>query len=639
MPRSFQRISVVAGMLIACCLLPGCLDHVSDANSTPPPDNQQQSDILKNCSQYPENSTIQLSLPTEYGDSSINQVKLIDMKFQWHGYRYWVAYTPYPDNKTRYEDPCIAASNDLQTWDTFNLPDSFKSVHDGATNSCISILYDDASNSLELWWRQINTSDGKENSRILRSTSTDGKTWTNPESVLASNDRSTQDWYSPSVVKKDGTYRMWYVTKRKLWLTQTSDCREWSDPICCNLDIQDNSSIWNIDIKESENGYEIISSNYPKDSNDHSKMSLYHSISTDGINWSREKQILSPKDESSSAWDNKGLYCGSFIEDEQGYIMLYSGGGSDGNKGLALTKFNCFQKTTPVNLMSAYGDSEAYHPSIVSFDVPWNGYKYWCGFSPYPHADDSKENPHVLASNDQINWVEPDGFDNPLDQTPEQYEKSKVYNSDPALFYNEDSNQLECWWRFVDHTSDTMQLKRRCTSNGSDWTDTEVVLESKRSKLDYISFSTIRENGKYKVWSIGLDRSIQYCESSDLQNWSEIKTTQLNYPSDNLASWHIDVNKTPANDQYEMVICANDTSSDKKRAHMSLYSTTSNDGFSWDKCSLLLTPDDCGVDNVRGLYKSCYFYTDGEKQLLFSYIESDETRGVGLINLEAISES
>ena len=67
---------------------------------------------------------------------------------------------------------------------------------------------------------------------------------------------------------------------------------------------------------------------------------------------------------------------------------------------------------------------------------------------------------------------------------------------------------------------------------------------------------------------------------------------------------------------------------------MSLYETSSADGITWNQCSVLLAPDDGGVDAVRGLYKSCFAYTPEGRQLLFSYIENDETRGVGMTSLE-----
>lgn len=68
----------------------------------------------------------------------------------------------------------------------------------------------------------------------------------------------------------------------------------------------------------------------------------------------------------------------------------------------------------PLKLASAYGDTQATHPSVLHFDEPWNGYTFWIAYSPYPEADDSKENPHILASNDGVNWVLPSGFTNPL---------------------------------------------------------------------------------------------------------------------------------------------------------------------------------------------------------------------------------
>ena len=91
----------------------------------------------------------------------------------------------------------------------------------------------------------------------------------------------------------------------------------------------------------------------------------------------------------------------------------------------------------PLKLASAYGDTQATHPSVLHFDEPWNGYTFWIAYSPYPEADDSKENPHILASNDGVNWVLPSGFSNPLDDTPENYKFHVCYNS--CLLYTSPS--------------------------------------------------------------------------------------------------------------------------------------------------------------------------------------------------------
>lgn len=71
-------------------------------------------------------------------------------------------------------------------------------------------------------------------------------------------------------------------------------------------------------------------------------------------------------------------------------------------------------------------------------------------YSPYPFSDDSKENPHIKVSNDLVNWSEPKGFENPLADTPSDYENMVIYNSDPHIVYNDDKDELECYWRRVD---------------------------------------------------------------------------------------------------------------------------------------------------------------------------------------------
>lgn len=466
---------------------------------------------------------------------------------------------------------------------------------------------------------------------LFRIVTIDGVRWSDPEMVLESTDRAVADWVSPSILKKDGTYKMWYVAKRRVWYIESNDLHGgWTEPAECSLSSQDGTVVWHQDVIETCDGYEMLSVNYEPISDDHKGMSLYHACSEDGIDWTKEAKVLDPG--ASSAWDSGGLYRSTFLRDDDGYRMIYSAFGEDGVRGIGLISFSEFDQADLVNLRSAYGDSEAYHPSFLSFDSPWGGYRYWCSFSPYPHADDSKENPHVLASNDLKHWDEPDGFANPLDGCPEDYLQGVTYNSDPTLFYNNDANQLECWWRYVDDSSDLVQIKRRCTADGRIWSPTEVIIESQRSIADYISPSVLYEDHLYKVWSVGLDGCIQYSESENAMTWSPIRISGIPYETDEIKSWHIDVNRTFDGDDYEMVVCAFDSETDERRRNMCLYQARSSDGLGWYDCDLLLTPEDCGVDNVRGLYKSCFVYTPKGKGVLFSYIQNDETRGVALVS-------
>ena len=185
------------------------------------------------------------------------------------------------------------------------------------------------------------------------------------------------------------------------------------------------------------------------------------------------------------------------------------------------------KETLKLDLMSAYGDNEATHPKVIAFDEPWNGYYYWVAFTPYPKADQGKENPHILASNDMIDWEEPSGFTNPLEGKPAGNPKY-FYNSDTHLLYNEHEDRLECYWRYVDDVNRLVIIYRKYTYDGSNWSDKEVFLKANRRRRDYLSPVVLIEDNMYKVWYVDGDFSLRYIERYiDKDNWSEPRVITL----------------------------------------------------------------------------------------------------------------
>ena len=298
-----------------------------------------------------------------------------------------------------------------------------------------------------------------------------------------------------------------------------------------------------------------------------------------------------------------------------------------------LNIYSLINSNVPLELESAYGDIEACHPKVLCFEQSWNGYKYWISFSPYPKADDSKENPHILASNDLQRWVEPEGFYNPLDEIGKAFKKGIVYNSDPELVYNSDTKELECWWRYVNDDKNQMILYRRCTKDGRKWAEKELMVETSRDKLDYVSPAIIYEDNVYKMWSVGGGYRVQYTESLDGHLWKPIQYLDIQYENRNLKTWHLSVIGT-SSENYKMIISAFDNSIEKgARTEMSLYYTSSLDNRNWDMAREILSPNSSSIawDN-KGLYRSCLLYNmDGTYSLFYSGINEDQTRGVGLI--------
>lgn len=284
----------------------------------------------------------------------------------------------------------------------------------------------------------------------------------------------------------------------------------------------------------------------------------------------------------------------------------------------------------PLNITHGSEYIETTHPSIVVFDdKPWNGYRYWMGLSPYPQGDDSKENPCIYASNDLENWEEPVGLENPISPMPENYERGVVYNSDPDLFYNSDTDSLECWWRFVDDNSGLMIIYRKISSDGINWSQEEIVSLTGRKTVDHLSFSVLYEDHMYKMWSIGSGYKVQYTQSKDAKNWDKLRTMEVPFRNSEMKPWHLDVIHTDIG--YEMIFVAFDRKNDPHRYHMNLYYANIVDNQSVSDPVLILKPSSKESWDSDGLYKSTFFKDkSGTYHIIYSGISGSD-HGIGYI--------
>lgn len=278
-----------------------------------------------------------------------------------------------------------------------------------------------------------------------------------------------------------------------------------------------------------------------------------------------------------------------------------------------------------LNLLSSYGDNQAYHPKVISFDKKWNGYKYWITYSPYPYAKSKYENPHIRVSNDLINWEEI-GNINPLDEV-KNTDNGIRYNSDPHLVYNNNTNELECWWRYVDSKENIIKIYRRKTKNGTKWTKKEEIYTSKRDKNDWISPAIIYEDNLYKIWYVYKNK-VHYIESSNLKDFTDDRIINIDY-EDSVKSWHLDVIHTDKG--YEMILVA--FSDWNHRALMNLYYTYSIDNTNYDIAKVILKPT-TGTNywDNSGLYRSSFIYENNKYYVFYSGQGTNNAKGIGLMS-------
>lgn len=287
-----------------------------------------------------------------------------------------------------------------------------------------------------------------------------------------------------------------------------------------------------------------------------------------------------------------------------------------------------------LKMPNAYGNQIDYHPSVQFFENKWNGYTYWCAFTPYERCNDFWENPHILASNDLVNWETPAGFSNPLEPVPSDYEYGVSYNSDTELVYNSDKNQLECWWRYFDYRNKTVSLYRKVTSDGVHWSEKQQTMTSTPlTKHDFLSPALVYENGTYKMWAIDLRQGyvIHYYESTDGLKWTAPKVINVEYENPTLRHWHLDVIHTPKG--YEMLISAFPKSTND-HLHMSLYYAFSKDNENYTKARLILRPR-TGTNNWdnQGLYRSSLLYANNKYYCFYSGIDSKKGPvGIGMVS-------
>lgn len=191
-----------------------------------------------------------------------------------------------------------------------------------------------------------------------------------------------------------------------------------------------------------------------------------------------------------------------------------------------------------------WSNHQATHPSVVQFDEPWNGYKYWMAFTPYPHNNELQENPCVAVSNDGIKWESPLFLVNPIYDTP-----SGGYNSDTHIFYNSSTDRVEVWWRETTRVSGQHieRILRKIIGNGNISPSAEEMVRHThdRWELYLLSPSIIFEEGKYKMWftrqAPNFYKYLYYMTSSDGKNWSEPVIVQSD--GKDLISWHASVTK------------------------------------------------------------------------------------------------
>jgi hypothetical protein len=276
--------------------------------------------------------------PTYDSSGQVVEPDVIHVPGGWNGYEYWMAVTPYTCSDESTENPSILASNDGRTWST---PPGAPAPLVAGYGCSLAKVNNDPSialvdNTLYIYYmleyRSYHGGGNKADSiNVWRISSSDGVTWSAPQTLVWGNAAFHQEpnyKLSETVVFKDGTWSMWYISAARCGGTTSvhrltsSDGVNWpiSSDVTCTVDSLQGQP-FHLTVKYYAGKYAMAYAAYA-DTNGCGPLSLYYAESNDGQSWSsRATPLLVP----GSNWDNNSIYRSSFVGRYPNIGVFYGG--------------------------------------------------------------------------------------------------------------------------------------------------------------------------------------------------------------------------------------------------------------------------------------------------------------------------
>lgn len=267
----------------------------------------------------PANAIAALTTPTYDGSGQAIHPDVYDSGAgqTWNGYRYWMAFTPFPGGDSSFENPSILASNDLETWVVPNgLTNPIEADPGGADyNSDPELVV--AGGTMYCYFRQTIGA----NCTLYYRSSTDGVTWSDKVSVLTG---TSIQLVSPTIIYDGSQYVMWYGDQTggtKLYrVTSPNPTGPWTGATLCGLSIPTGHNYYHFNAHYESGLYYMFVTSSPADNTD----PLWLAMSNTGLNWTTGQiPILEVGDV--GAWDEVQLYRSAPIRTATGFVVIYSG--------------------------------------------------------------------------------------------------------------------------------------------------------------------------------------------------------------------------------------------------------------------------------------------------------------------------
>ena len=273
-----------------------------------------------------------LSIRTPDGSDQPYHPSVVRLEEPICGYRYWMAFTPFPIGakpyRDRWEYPCVVASNDGVRWE---YPEGKVEPLDDLTEDEIArkdyfsdteLLFNRGKDRLECYYRLSNGALPKEDVSVFRRVSNDGVRWSTRQEVQLQSITvpNGSPVISPAILLEDGQYHMWYVLenggKMRIGRSHSEDGLVWQEHIPCTLSGRE-ANPWHIDCKYYEDTYWLVIYEFSQ------VVTLWKS--KDGTHFTFERELLRASGKIGSFY-RTGLYRSCLLQDQEEYKLYFSAG-------------------------------------------------------------------------------------------------------------------------------------------------------------------------------------------------------------------------------------------------------------------------------------------------------------------------
>ncbi len=266
--------------------------------------------------------------------------KVLYFENEFANHRFWMSYSPYPWYIDRYENPCIAFSDNGYDW-TNIINNPIDDAHGNGYNSDPHLVFREDTNTIECWYRHVGKYSKPPVEEVIhRRTSTDGINWSEDQILIKNYSGKYASILSPAILWDKNVYHIWSVNKEKDFLIEYH-CLNSNGEFVKIRDFNFKYTFgesktcyvpWHLDVIKDEDKYVMLIMCKERKGTGPRRWDLFMAMSDDNINYSAPELVLHG---TKNGWDNN-IYRSSIVRVNGKYRIYYSALNNIGKHGIGI---------------------------------------------------------------------------------------------------------------------------------------------------------------------------------------------------------------------------------------------------------------------------------------------------------------